>query len=48
MGQAFIGGELRPDLRGGAFAGEPDVASDEDRIDDPFEKRLLDAPPSMG
>jgi immune inhibitor A len=43
--QPFIGGELRPDLSGGAFADEDDLAGAEDqRIDDPLEKRLLDSP----
>jgi immune inhibitor A len=43
--QPFIGGGLRPDLSGGAFADEGDVqAPGDQRIDDPFEKRLLDSP----
>ncbi|HXR30836.1 MAG TPA: M6 family metalloprotease domain-containing protein, partial [Solirubrobacterales bacterium] len=51
LGQAkpFISAELRPDLSGGAFAGEPDVREkDQDRIDSPFEKRMLDVPPAIG
>lgn len=51
LGQAqpFIGRQLRPDLEEGAFAEEADVGEKEqERIEDPFEKRLLDAPPILG
>ncbi len=51
LGQAqpFISSELRPDLSGGAFAAEGDVKEkDQERIDSPLEKRLLDVPPALG
>jgi immune inhibitor A len=51
LGQAqpFIGRQLRPDLEQGAFAEESDVgAKEQERIEDPFEKRLLDTPPPLG
>ncbi|HEX6664976.1 MAG TPA: M6 family metalloprotease domain-containing protein [Solirubrobacterales bacterium] len=47
--QPFISSELRPDLSGGAYAAEGDVAEqDQDRLESRFEKRLLDVPPAMG
>ncbi|HET7508507.1 MAG TPA: M6 family metalloprotease domain-containing protein [Solirubrobacterales bacterium] len=51
LGQAqpFIGRQLRPDLEEGAFAEESDVGEKEqERIEDPFEKRLLDSPATLG
>lgn len=42
--QPFIGGELRPDLSGGAYMEEQDAPSGDQYIGDPFEKRLLDSP----
>jgi immune inhibitor A len=47
--QPFIGRQLRPDLEEGAFAEESDVGEKEqERLEDPFEKRLLDSPPVLG
>jgi len=47
--QSFIGRQLRPTLEEGAFAEESDVGEKEqERIEDPFEKRLLDVPPALG
>jgi len=51
LGQAqpFISRELRPDLSGGALAAEEDVErSDQERLEDRLEKRLLDVPPAIG
>jgi len=51
LGQAqpFIGRQLRPDLDKGAFAEEADVGEKaQERLEDPFEKRLLDTPPVLG
>jgi immune inhibitor A len=47
--QPFISSELRPDLTGGAYAAEGDVAEqDQDRLGSRFEKQLLDVPPAIG
>lgn len=47
--EPFISGELRPDLEGGAFLAEGGIAAkDQERLDDPFQKRLLDVPPAIG
>lgn len=51
LGQAqpFIGQQLRPELEEGAYAEESDVGEKEqERIEDPFEKRLLDTPSMLG
>lgn len=51
LGQAqpFISSELRPDLGGGALAGEEDVGGpDQVPLEGRFQKRLLDVPPVLG